>query len=98
MKVSFEELENVIKCIEEVMPNTKVRIDFCRSDGGSRLHHEDVEVSIRDEGNDATLFSAWGYSNIFQAYPILLGIYYGMSIAKGKPFDYSPTPAGSDWE
>lgn len=96
MRVSTVDLDNVIRCIEETIPNASVYIDFSRSDSGSNYRHESVSVSIRDEENCSTLFSS-DYDDIFQAYPILLGIYYGMSIAKDKPFDYSPTP-GDGWD
>lgn len=95
MRVSNVDLDNVIRCIEESIQNANVYIDFNRSDSGSNYRHESVGVSIRDEENDCTLFCT-DYDDIFQAYPILLGIYYGACIAKGEPFDYSPTPA-AEW-
>ena len=95
MRVSMVDIENVIRCIEETIPNASVYIDFNRSDPGSNYRHESVGVSIRDEENDCTLFCT-DYDDIFQVYPILLGIYYGVCMAKDNPFDYSPTPA-AEW-
>lgn len=96
MRVDFYDLDNVMKCIHEVMPDANVRIDFSRSDFSSNFKHESVGVSIRDEEHERTLFCS-DYDNIFSAYPILLGIYYGICIAKDKPFDYDPTP-GDGWD
>lgn len=96
MRVSMVDIENVIRCIEETIPNASVYIDFNRSDSGSNYRHESVGVSIRDEENDCTLFCT-DYDDIFQVYPILLGIYYGVCMAKDNPFDYSPTP-GDGWD
>ncbi len=96
MRVSMVDLDNVIRCIEETIPNACVYIDFNRSDSGSNYRHESVSVSIRDEENCCTLFAS-DHEDIFQVYPILLGIYYGACMANKKPFDYSPTPSGSDW-
>ncbi len=97
MKVSNCDLDNVIRCIEEQIHNANVYIDFCKADHSTRDRKESVEVSIRDEENDRTLFCS-SYDDIFQAYPILLGIYYGACIAKDDVFDYYPTPSGADWE
>lgn len=97
MKVSNCDLDNVIRCIEEQIHNTNVYIDFCKADYSSSGRKEHVDVTIRDEENDSTMFCTT-YDDIFQAYPILLGIYYGICMAKGEPFDYSPLPAGADWE
>lgn len=96
MNIGFYELDNVIKCIEERMPNTVVYLDFERYDHSSRGKEFGVGLKIRDEENDRTLFSS-DYDDIFKAYPVLLGIYYGISINQDKPFDYTPTPSGADW-
>ena len=96
MVINMIDLQNVCRCIEESVPNANVYIDFSRPDFGSNYKHERVGMSIRDDENNCTLFCS-DYDDIFQVYPILLGIYYGICIAKDKPFDYSPTP-GDGWE
>ena len=97
MVINMIDLENVCRCIEESMPNVNVYIDFEKHDFSTRDKMYGVGLSIRDDEKNCTLFSNSCYDDIFQVYPILLGIYYGICIAKDKPFDYSPTP-GDGWD
>lgn len=97
MRVSLIDLENVARCMEEVMPNVRVDIDFQTIDHSSSGRRSCVNLSIENVDDISTIFSQ-DYDDVFQAYPVLLGIYYGACLAKGKPFDLSPTPSGSDWE
>lgn len=85
MRVNLIDVTNVAKCMEEVMPNIRVGIDFHRDSKDS------IVLSVDDVEKEKELFTGY-YDDIFDAYKILLGIYYGACIAKDKVFDHYPVP------
>lgn len=91
MRVNLIDVTNVAKCMEEVMPNVRVSIDFQRVDFATRGSKDLIVLSVDDVEKERELFTG-DYDDMFDAYKILLGIYYGACIAKEKVFDHYPVP------
>lgn len=86
MIVSMTEVNNVTKCMEEVMPDISVSISFHK-------HGKDTSIALSVDSalTGCTVFTH-EYGDIFEAYSILLGMYYGACITKEKVFDHYPVP------
>ena len=86
MTISFTDVSNVAKCMEETIPNISVSISF-------RKYGKDTSIALSVDNalTGSTLFTH-EYDDIFETYSVMLGMYYGACITKDKVFDHYPVP------